>query len=126
MTKSTLNQSEYTRLFLCAAGIDEQKNTIDVGSFWWQTVNPNHLRLSVNGVSFIKKHTKIPIYTIYIAHQLLSTHLIMLSRVKLGPYYLHTKEKNSAMMLINDEAATMLTLHAGNLGQYLENLKEQS
>ena len=123
MTKSTLNQSEYTRLFLREAGMDEEKNTTDYWMlFWWNHTNPNHLRLSTKGIKFIKKETKIPLYSIEVAHPLLSTHLVKLARINLGPYYLTVREKDSSITVINQEVATMLMLHAGNLGQYLDNL----
>ena len=93
--------------------------------WWWNHVNPFHLRLSVNGIKFVKKQTKIPIYTIDIAHPLLSTHLIKLARIPIGPYYIHPNNgmKTNKIMVLDQEVATMLTLHAGNLGQYLENLQ---
>ena len=123
MIKSTLNQSDYTRAFLRAAGIDEELQSKYWIEFWWNHTNPNHLRLSVKGIKFIKKETKIPIHIIELSHTLLSTHLIKLSRINIGPYYLHLQGKKTILMLIDQEAATMLTLHAGNLGQYLENLQ---
>jgi hypothetical protein len=123
VTKSTLNQSECTRIFLEAAGIDNSSNVIDIGRFWWNPTNPNHLRLNSVGLTFIKKQTKLPIYTINVSHPLLSTHLIKLARINLGPYYLQTKTTGAVIMVINQEVATMLTLHAGNLGGYLENLQ---
>ena len=123
MTKSTLNQSEYTRVFLREAGMDEEKNTSDYWLlFWWNHTNQNHLRLSTKGIKFIKKETKIPLYSIEVAHPLLSTHLVKLARINLGPYYLTVREKDSVITVINQEVATMLMLHAGNLGQYLDNL----
>lgn len=123
MTKSILDQSEYTRLFLSKAGIEEQKNATDYClNFWWNHTNPSHLRLSLKGIKFIKKETKIPVYIIEIAHPLLSTHLIKLARIDLGPYYLQVKGKGTTIMVLDQEVATMLTLHAGNLGQYLDNL----
>lgn len=124
MTKSTLNQFDYARLFLTDAGIDEQNNSIDIGSFWWNTVDLNHLRLSLSGITFIKKQTKLPIYTINISHPLLSRHLIKLSRIRIGPYYLHQTHNKTTIVLLDQESATMMTLHAGNLGQYLDNLQE--
>ena len=124
MTKSTLNQFEYTRLFLREAGVDEETYTTDYWLvFWWNHTNPDHLRLSAKGIKFIKKETKIPIYFIEISHPLLSTHLIKLARINIGPYYLHAKERGATIMVLDQEVATMLTLHAGNLGQYLENLQ---
>ncbi len=101
----------------------ELENTIDAGSFWWNTANQNHLRLSKNGITFIKKQAKLPIYNISVSHPLLSTHLIKLARINLGPYYLQVKEKDAVIILLDKEIATMLMLHAGNLGQYLDNLQ---
>ena len=119
MIKSTLNQIEYTSAFLRAAGMDEELHKDYWIEWWWNNVNPNHLRLSVKGIKFIKKETKIPIYVVTVSHQLLSTHLINLARINIGPYYLQQKD----ILLLDQEAATMLTLHAGDLGQYLENLQ---
>lgn len=123
MNKSTLSQSEYNRIFFESAQLDINSNHIDTNNFWWNPTNPNHLRLSNIGITFIKKQTKLPIYTINVSHPLLSTHLIKLARINLGPYYLQTKNTGAVIMLTDSEAAAMLTLHAGNLGQYLENLQ---
>ena len=123
MTESTLNQIDYTRAFLRAAGMDEEMQSDYWISWWWNHTNTNHLRLSLKGIRFIKKETKIPIHIVEVAHPLLSTHLIKLSRINIGPYYLHVRNQESVIILLDSEAATMLTLHAGNLGQYLENLQ---
>ncbi len=110
-----------------AAGLDETDISARSGywvEWWWNNINPFHLRLSLKGVKFVRKQTKIPIYTIDISHPLLSTHLIKLSRMPIGPYYIHqhTEGKTNRITVLDQEVATMLTLHAGNLGQYLENL----
>jgi len=123
VTKSTLDQNYYTRTFLRSAGLDENSQSEYWADWWWNPTSSLHLRLSVNGIKFIKKQTQIPIHSIIISHPLLSTHLIKLARINLGPYYLHVKEKDAVIMVLDQEVATMLTLHAGNLGQYLENLQ---
>lgn len=123
MSRSTLSQTDYHDLFLESAGLDHNSDTIDRSQIWWNPTNPNHLRLSNIGITFVKKQTKLPIYTINVSHPLLSTHLIKLARINLGPYYLQTKNTGHVIMLIDGEAAAMLALHAGNLGQYLENLQ---
>jgi hypothetical protein len=117
--KSILNQSDYTREFLRAAGMDEE---IVAGgqSLWWNPVNTNHLRLSMHGIKFIKSNTKIPIYSISLASPLLSRHFISLSRICFCPYYI---KHQKTLLLLGKEEATMLTLHAGNLGQYLDNME---
>jgi hypothetical protein len=108
-----------------AAGVDED-NTVKSSriDWWWNNTNINHLRLSFKGINFVNKQTKIPIYTIDIAHPLLSTHFIQLTRINIGPYYIHSTSTHNKIMLLKNESATMLTLHAGNLGQYLKNLEE--
>ena len=123
MTKSTLNQIDYTRAFLRAAGMDEELQSKFCIDWWWNHTNLNHLRLSTKGIKFIKKETKIPIHVVEVIHPLLSTHLITLSRINMGPYFLHHRGSEVTLLLINAESATMLNLHAGNLGQYLENLQ---
>lgn len=91
--------------------------------WWWNHTDTNHLRLSLLGLKHVKFRTEIPIYNIDIPHPIYSTHLITLARSRIGPYFLHTTQKNNKIMLLDKEVATMLTLHAGNLGQYLENLQ---
>ncbi len=109
-----------------AAGLDVNDNDTRHNcwiNWWWNHIDVNHLRLSLLGIQFVNKQAKIPVYTINISHPILSTHLIKLTRINIGPYYLHATQKNNKIMLLDNEAATMLTLHAGNLGQYLENLE---
>ena len=121
MTKSTRNQSEYTRLFLQAAGMDDQEDNIDhwIG-FWSNNIKSNHLRLSKFGVKFLIEKTKIPVHIIELSHPILAKHLIDLTRVNLGPYYIH---KDNTLYVLDDQVASMLMLHAGNLDQYLANYK---
>lgn len=119
MTKSTLNQLDYTKAFLQAANIPEERASSYVLTFWWNYTNTTNLRLSLQGINFIKKHTKIPVYTIELSTPLLSKHLITLSRICFCPYYIYQQK---TILLLGQEEATMLTLHAGDLGQYLDNL----
>lgn len=109
-----------------AAGLDVNDNDTRHNcwiNWWWNHTNVYHLRLSLLGIQFVNKQAKIQIYTINLAHPLLSTHLVNLTRIDIGPYYIHNTSKNNKILLLNEESATMLTLHAGNLGQYLENLQ---
>jgi len=123
VTKSTRNQQSYTEGILVAAGHDPSDYSQYIKIWWWNHTDPISLRLSKSGLQFIKKFTKIPIHSIPISHPLLSTHLIKLARIDLGPYYLIVREKDATIMVLDQEVATMLMLHAGNLGQYLENLQ---
>lgn len=91
--------------------------------WWWNHTNPNHLRLSADGIKFIKKQTELPIYSIEVSHPLSSKHLINLTRINVGPFYLYHTVKKTTLFLLDKDVATMLTLYAGDLGQYLENLQ---
>lgn len=120
MTRSSLNQSFYTKIFADAAGLKLLDQNVDCYSWWWNPTTIQNLRLNKKGYDFVKKIAKIQTYEITLQQPLLSHHLIKLSRLNLGPYYLKGHNK---IILLDDKVATMLMLHAGNLGQYLENLQ---
>lgn len=123
MTKSTHNQQSYTEGILAAAGRSSSEYPLYIKIWWWNHTNSNSLRLSADGIKFVKKQTKIPIYQIEVSHPLSSKHLVYLTRTNIGPFYLQHTNKKCTIFLLDKEVATMLTLHAGNLDQYLENLQ---
>lgn len=120
MTKSTRNQFDYTEGILQAAGRDASEYSSVLRVWWWNPTNTANLRLTKPGIQYIKKFTRIPVYTIELSSPLLSKHLVILSRVCFCPYYIPPNSK--IIELLGQEEATMLTLHAGDLGQYLDNL----
>jgi hypothetical protein len=122
VTKSTHNQHHYTEAFIQAAGLDV--DTVAKSNYWvdwwWNHTNINQLRLSKLGITFIKKNTKIPVHECVLPEPLRNQTLLQLSRLMTCPYYIH---KLDHILLLGDEEAVMLKLHADNLQQYLDNLQ---
>ena len=88
--------------------------------WWWNHVVPNSLRLSKSGIVFIEKHTKIKTYKIKLPNPLLSRTFIQLSRLFTCPYYVQNLNQ---ITLLGEEETVLLTMHANNLQQYLDNLE---
>ena len=120
MTKSTLNQFNYTRIFLEAAGIGMDNYEYYRKEWWFNHTVPENLRLSKHGIAFVEKHAKIKTYQIELANPLLSRTFIQLSRLFTCPYYI---KKNNKIVLLGEEETVLLSLHANNLQQYLDNLQ---
>lgn len=120
MTKSTLNQSDYTRVFLEAAGFGMDNYEHARKEWWWNHTVPENLRLSKLGISFVEKHAKIKTYQIELTNPLLSRTFIQLSRLFTCPYYI---KKSNNIVLLGEEETVLLSLHANNLQQYLDNLQ---
>lgn len=119
MTKSTRDQKSYTEGILLAAGQPAESYPSVIKVWWWNHTNPSNLRLSKVGIQYIKKFTKIPVYECKLLTPLTNKNLIRLSRLFTCPYYI---PKHDEVLVLGQEEATMLTLHAGNLEQYLDNL----
>ena len=120
MTKSTRNQQSYTENILQAAGYDSVEYPRYIKVWWWNHTDPASLRLSKSGIQFIKKFTKIPVHECIISEPLRNRTLLQLSRLMTCPYYLY---KPDHVLLLGDQEAVMLKLHADNLQQYLDNLQ---
>jgi hypothetical protein len=120
VTKSTRNQQSYTKGILQAAGYNAVEYPRYIKVWWWNHTDPANLRLSKSGIQFIKKFTKIPVYECIISEPLRNRTLLQLSRLMTCPYYLY---KPDHVLLLGDQEAVMLKLHADNLQQYLDNLQ---
>jgi hypothetical protein len=120
VTKSTLNQLDYTRIFLEAAGIGMDNFEYYRRDWWFNHTVPKNLRLSKSGITFVEKHAKITTYQIEISTPLLSRTFVQLSRLFTCPYYI---KKNKQLVLLGEEETVLLSLHANNLQQYLDNLQ---
>lgn len=120
MTKSTLNQLDYTRIFLEAAGIGMDNFEYYRRDWWWTHTVPENLRLSKSGITFVIKHAKIKTYQIEFTTPLLSRTFVQLSRLFTCPYYI---KKSNTIVLLGEEETVLLSLHANNLQQYLDNLQ---
>ena len=120
MIKSTLNrQLEFQQRVLSAYGHDP-KLFVDHVKVWWRNpTNPNSLRMTKFGLDFFTKKIDLTVYRIPLNKPLNFKHLIQLERLFTAPYFL----SNGAITVFSEQDAVMLQLHAGNLDQYLENLK---
>ena len=96
MTKSTPNQSEYTRLLLIQAGMNVSEFGRYSKEWWWNQ------------------------YEIKLPEPLKNRTLIQMSRLLTCPYYI--KQLN-LVYLLGEEESVLLALHADNLQQYLDNLQ---
>lgn len=119
MTKSILNQSDYTRLFITKLGADNAKFHSFIKDWWWNFTDQKNLRLSRNGFKTIE-NCKIPYYIIELPEPLRNRTLIQLSRRLTCPYYI---KKLDLIYLVGEQETVLLKLHADNLQQYLDNLE---
>lgn len=120
MTRSIRDHVSYTEGILQAAGRDAAEHPLFVKIWWWNHTDSRNLRLSKSGIQFIKKYTRIPVYECYLPDPLKNKTLIQLSRLMTCPYYI---QKPDHVLLLGEEEAVMLKLHADNLQQYLNNLQ---
>jgi hypothetical protein len=120
VTKSTRNQREYTEGILQAAGRDESEYPQYIKVWWWNYTDSANLRLTKSGIQYIKKFTKIPVYTCILPELLRNRTLIQMSRLLSCPYYI---QKLDELLLLGEQETVLLKLHADNLQQYLDNLQ---
>jgi hypothetical protein len=120
VTKSIRNQFEYTRVFLKASGIGIDNYEYYRRDWWWNHTVQDNLRLSKSGITFVEKHAKIKTYQIELANPLLGRTFIQLSRLFTCPYYV---KKSKQIVVLGEEETVLLSLHANNLQQYLDNLE---
>ena len=124
MTKSTHNrQREFQRRVLREAGLDPLLYESHIQMWWRNPSNPDSLRLTRFGVTFFENTIKLPTYKVTLQEAgYKSKHLLQLEKLFTAPYFL----KNGSIIVFSDTDAVMLQLHAGNLGQYLDNLQSNS
>lgn len=120
VTKSIRNQCSYTEGILQAAGRNSTEYPQYIKVWWWNHTDPTSLRLTKSGIQYIKKYTKIPVYTINLQEPLRNRTLIQMSRLLTCPYYI---QKLDELLLLGDNETVLLKLHADNLQQYLDNLQ---
>jgi hypothetical protein len=120
VTKSIRNQLSYTQEILVAAGQNSLEYPQYIKLWWWNHTDAANLRLSKQGLQFIKKFTRIPVYQCNLSEPLRSRTLIQLSRLFTCPYYIN---KQDSIQLLGEEETVLLKLHADNLQQYLDTLQ---
>ena len=124
VNESTPNrQREYQRRVIASVGLDPNHYE-DHSKIWWRNpTNRNSLRLTSLGLKFFVEQCRQPSYSIALdANSIKNKHLLQLERLFTAPYFV----KNTAIVVFNEQDAVMLTLHAGDLNSYLENLQLNS
>lgn len=87
-------------------------------SWWHNPTNSKSLRLTKLAFNSIAKSNQIKFYKFELPDQILPKTLVQLERVFVEPYYIF----NIKTIYVHSESdAMMLTLHANNLQQYLDN-----
>ena len=86
-------------------------------NFWWHNpTNYDSLRLSRNAFLAIKNTIKF--YKFTLDNPILPRMYVQLERVFTEPYFI---QNHNTIHLVSDRDAMMLSLHANNLQQYLDN-----
>jgi hypothetical protein len=115
-------QAEWRNRALVAAGYDPRRDyTNESFRQWWVNgINPASLRLSKPGVTWFLQQSKFKFVGVELSIGIRGKHLLQLERLLDEPYYIRTYKN---IMVMSEVTAVMLALHAGDLGQYLDNLQ---
>jgi hypothetical protein len=124
-TKSTpkrYTQLQLTKIFVQQGNLP-MAETSDYQRAWWMNpTDANSLRLTLQGLQFVKAVLKIQSYEFVLPDELTNHNLLQLERSFKGMYYLLKRHK---IILFEEEEALMLTLHGSDLKTYLDNLESQ-
>ena len=120
MTKYTHSrQREYQRRVIKQGGLDPLPYESMAPTWWRNPTNVQSLRLTQYGFKFFTTQLNLPYHEIKLSEPLKSKNLLQLERLFSEPYFVRTE----SIIVMSEEDAIMLQLHAGNLGQYLDNLE---
>ena len=92
--------------------------SVSPSSWWYNPANHNSLRLTQNAFLEVRKHTKF--YKFELLHDIRPKCFVQLERFFNEPYYVQNRK---TIHIVSSRDAMMLTLHANNLQQYLDDLK---
>ena len=118
MSKSSLNQVDYTKLFLQKGGRVDANLDLWLRKWFWNHTDTNKLRLSKDGFKYLIG-VDFPLYEVKLPEKLKNRTLIQMSRMLKCCYYIQNLQ---TVWLTGEEETVMLKLHADNLQQYLDNL----
>ena len=88
--------------------------------WWYNSINSNSLRLTATGFKWLSKHTDLKHYEVNLQDTILPRQLLQLERLLQQPYFIKNKK---SLLVLSDQDAVMLQLHAGDLVTYLNNLE---
>jgi hypothetical protein len=99
------------------AGLRYQK--LDTPASWWHNpINPNSLRLTKSAFVILEKQSNIPKWKCELTHTILPKTMIQLEKHFTNPYYIYNMK---TLYVFDERDFFILTLHANNLQQYLDN-----
>ena len=124
MTKSTLKrytQRQLTKIFIEQGQLPVGQTT-DMQRRWWKNpTDDNSLRLSLQGLQFVKAVLKLQSYEFALPEELSNHNLLQLERLFKSMYYLLKRQK---IIVFEETEAMMLTLHGNDLKGYLDSLEQ--
>lgn len=98
-------------------------STWDRYQWFFNPTKPSSMRLSKAGAIWLAKKTDFVLHEIELAQHIKPRQLLQLERLLTEPYYIKDLLK---LWVHSEQDAIMLQLHAGNLGQYLDNLQDNT
>jgi hypothetical protein len=104
--------------------VDSEFDETAMRQRWW--INPtdaHSLRLTLQGLQFVKSHLELQSYEFALPRPLNNGQLLQLERVFGGMYYLLKRHK---IIVFDEPEAIMLTMYAGDLAAYLDSLATSS
>jgi hypothetical protein len=113
-------QRQLTKIFVEQAGFPIGQTTDLQLRLWRNPTDDASLRLSLQGLQFVKAVLKLQSYEFALPTELTNHHLLQLERQFKGMYYLLKRQK---IIVFEEEEAMMLTLHGNDLASYLDNLE---
>jgi hypothetical protein len=90
--------------------------SISPSSWWYNPTNHSSLRLTQNAYMQVRKQIKF--YKFELSHDIRPRCLVQLERWFKEPYYVQNRK---TIHIVSERDAMMLSLHANNLQQYLDN-----
>jgi len=117
-TPKRYSQRQLTEIFAHQANITSP--TAELRQIIWvNPTDPDSLRLSLQGLQFVKANLKLASYEFELSKELTNQHLLQLERLFQGPYYLLRRKK---IIVFEESEAVMLNLYGSDLGNYLDSL----
>ena len=121
-THKRYTQLQLTQIFVQQGNLPVGETSQYQRAWWMNPTDPNSLRLTLQGLQFVKAILKIQSYEFALPDELTNHNLLQLERTFRGMYYLLKRHK---IILFEEEEALMVTLHGNDLKTYLDNLESQ-
>lgn len=123
MTESTLDPQLQWVNRACDAADVSNNPAKNPRALWFRNpTNHQSLRLTRPGFIWFSIKAQFTFHNIELEEGIKSRQLLQLERLFTAPYFIASQKE---LYLMSEQDAIMLTLHAGNLAQYLDNLQDQ-